>query len=619
LKLTIAKGAEPTIPPKRFPALITNLIGILALAHAAGAAVDSGPRESVKAWSDSAARVYRRMAETDDKIIPGPRETEWAPMRDGTRLATDLYRPLLSYIGVDYPAILIRTPYNKDDLSELGYALSAFGYVAVIQDVRGAFDSEGEMRVFYDDGWGLDPTGTHWDGYDTVEWVAYQSWCDGEVGMFGFSALGISVSFAAGAKPPHLECQVLFVSASDLYFDAAHQGGGYRQSLVEEWLTEVGAIPEIKEKIIGQESYGSEWKEVSILARHPIIDVPIYHSGGWYDIFLQGTLNHFYGLQANGAGAARGNQKLVLGPWTHSGQDERTQGQLTYPSNSVIVDEEFENALDWFAYWLKDDDDSVLDLPPVRYYLMGAVGEEGAPGNRWREAETWPVPSATRCLYLNSDRRLLGSLPVINSSSTSFAYDPRNPVPTVGGANLNIDAGPYDQRGVEEREDVLVFTTPPLSEPLEMVGRISVLLYGSSSALDTDWTAKLSDVYPDGRSMLVTDGLRRAKFRNGFENPHLMEPGAVYEFEIDLWSTAIVFNEGHRIRLAISSSNSPRFDPNPNTGDPLRQNTEVITAINTVYHDAQRPSRLILPVTSPENHPLFRQEPHEGVPLIRLR
>jgi putative CocE/NonD family hydrolase len=250
---------------------------------------------------------------------------------------------------------------------------------------------------------------------------------------------------------------------------------------------------------------------------------------------------------------------------------------------------------------------------------MGAVEEEGAPGNRWREAETWPVPSTARSLHLGSNEDLLGSPPVETDSSTSFVYDPRNPVPTIGGANLELDAGPYDQRELESREDVLVFTTPPLTEPLEIVGRISVVLHGSSSALDTDWTAKLSDVYPDGRSMLVTDGLLRAKFRDGFETPTLMEPGTVYEFEIDLWSTAMVFNKGHQIRLALSSSNSPRFDPNPNTGDPLRQNTAVIAATNTVFHDSEHPSRLILPVTSPADHPLFQQEEPEAVSVIRLR
>lgn len=606
-------------PPRYALFLLAYFLGPLLLGSTAGAIVDSDGRVAVKEWSDSAARVFRRLAETREKIIPGPKDTEMAPMRDGTRLATDLFRPLLSFVGVDYPAIVIRTPYAKDDLSELGYAISALGYVAVIQDVRGTFDSEGEMRSFYDDGWGLDPTGTHWDGYDTVEWVADQSWCDGAVGMFGISALGISASFAAGANPPSLECEVLFVSASDLYFDAAHQGGGYRQSLVDEWLTEVGAIPEVRERIVDHEAYDSMWQESSILARHPIIDVPIYHSGGWYDIFQQGTLNHFSGLQANGAGAARGNQKLVMGPWTHTGQEELTQGELTYPSNSLILDEEFENAVDWFDYWLKDDDDSVLELPNVRYYLMGAVDEDGAPGNEWREAEGWPVPSTTRSLYLNPDRSLSGSSPSANGSSTSFVYDPLNPVPTIGGANLNLDAGPYDQRQIESRNDVLVFTTPPLSEPLEIVGRLTVLLHGSSTALDTDWTAKLSDVYPDGRSMLITDGLLRAKFRDGFEAPELMAPGTVYEFEIDLWSTAIVFNTGHRIRLAVSSSNSPRFDPNPNSGEPLGQNTGVLTATNTVYHDTQRASRLILPVTSPENHPLFEEPQGEAVSIIRLR
>jgi predicted acyl esterase len=598
---------------QRFLLSFPIFLAVFLFAQAAVAEEESNLRVAVKEWARRAAVGFEGVGDVGEKDIPGPMQTEMVAMRDGTHLATDLYRPLLSYIGVEYPAVLLRTPYDKDDLSALGYALATAGFVGVIQDVRGTFDSEGENRSFYDDGWGIDGTGTHWDGYDTVEWVADRSWCDGEVGMLGFSALGISASFAAGSLPPHLKCQVLFVSASDLYHDAAHQGGGYRLSLVEEWLDSVGAIPEVQERVIQHESYDDEWTNASILLRHPTIDVPVYHSGGWYDIFLQGTLNHFSGLQENGAGAARGNQKLIIGPWTHSGQETREQGQLTYPANSVISTDEFDNALDWFSYWLEGETKSVLDLPNVRYYLMGAAGEEGAPGNQWRESDKWPVPSQEGSLYLLAGGDLKGEKSTVADSSTSFAYDPANPVPTIGGANLNLDAGPYDQRSIEGRGDVLVFTSPVLTEPLEVVGRITVSLFASSPALDTDWTAKLCDVYPDGRSMLVTDGLRRAKFRNGFETPEPLDPGTVYEFEIDLWSTAIVFNAGHRIRVDISSSNSPRFDPNPNTGDPLRQNAATLVATNTVHHSRSRPSRLILPVTAPENHPLFPQEETMGV------
>jgi predicted acyl esterase len=575
-------------------------------------------RTAVRDWASRFASAIREKHPGEKLTIPIT-STESVQMRDGVQLSTDLYLPFGSLIGNEYPAVLMRTPYDKGDLSSLGYALVLEGFAAVIQDVRGRFESSGEMRTFFDDGWGLDPTGTHWDGYDTVEWCARQDWCDGKVGMFGFSSLGISANLTAGAKPPHLLCAVIYVAASDLYHDGVHQGGGFRKELAEEWLADVGALPDVLQVIRAHESYDAFWQNASVAARHSQISIPIYHVGGWYDIFLQGTLNNFAGLQANGAGLARGNQKLVVGPWTHSGEATTTQGELTYPPNSVIETQEIQNGLDWFKFWLMGEGGSILNLPPVRYYLMGAAGESGAPGNDWRSTSTWPVQSIPTPLFLYQGGFLYGRSPASATSTSAFSYDPGNPVPTLGGANLNIDAGPYDQRSTESRPDVLTFTSPVLTGPLEIVGPLEVVLYASSNAPDTDWTAKVCDVYPDGRSMLVTDGILRGRYRGGFETPQLLPPGAIGEFHLDLWSTALVFNAGHRIRVDISSSNSPRFEPNPNTGEVSGLAAPKAAAANMVYHSKIHCSRLVLPVTSPPAHPLFQTGDRMEVSVLQLR
>lgn len=531
------------------------------------------------------------------------------PMRDGVRLSTDLYLPLATE---SLPCLLIRTPYDKSTFSFIVNLLAFEGYAVVVQDQRGRFESEGVSRAFLDDGWGLDTSAPNWDGFDTVEWITQQAWCNSNVGIFGVSADGILANLAVGSLPPGLKCAVIFSAASDLYFDAAHSGGGYRASLVEGWLESVESVPEVLEKVIEHESYDEFWQNISVVRRHSLINVPTYQLGGWYDIFLSGTLNHFKGLQENSLPPARGNQKVIIGPWTHTGAGTPTQGELTYPENSVVLLEEITNAIDWFDFWLKREENKIGSFPPVRYYLMGDVASGTEISNLWRESETWPVPATFSSLFLNPEGKLQGGSAAAEISLVTFEYNPSQPVPTLGGANLNLEAGPLDQRSLEERSDIVVYTSPSLGIPLEIVGKIQLQLFASSSSVDTDWSAKLTDVYPDGRSMLITDGLLRARYREGFETATLMQPGTIYEFEIDLGTTALVFHTGHRIRLAISSSNAPRFDPNPNTGEPLRQNTNSVITLQTIYQGTPWASRLILPVTDPPDHPLFREStgPH---------
>ena len=515
--------------------------------------------------------------------------THMVAMRDQIQLATDVY---LSETPGVWPAILIRTPYSKElgQQELLGIAiLVGQGYAVVVQDMRGRFASQGVDSLFLDDGWGAKQ-----DGYDTVEWIAAQSWCNGKVGTWGASALGIAQYLLAGSAPPHLVCQFIEVGATNLHAQAAFPNGALLQNLVEGWIAGQGTSY-LLPFVFSNPNYNATWARLNLEERFHLVNVPIYHWGGWHDIFTAGTINGFVGLQHNGAIGARGKQKLLIGPWTHGTWNERKQGELTFPANATRLD--LTEILRWFNYWLKDIDDGIMNEPAVQYYVMGAI-EAGAPGNEWRNANDWPVPAQATSFYFHHDGNLSTTLPNTVSASLSYVYDPKRPVPTIGGRNLLMQAGPYDQRSAENRSDVLLFTTPVLQAPLEVVGNITVKLWASSSARDTDFIVKLSDVYPDGRSMLVCDGAVRMRYRNALTREEFMTPGEIYECEIDLWSTAMNFNKGHRLRVAISSSNAPRFDPNPNTGGPLRGDTTTVVATNAIHIDAAHPSHIILPITS---------------------
>jgi hypothetical protein len=526
-------------------------------------------------------------------------------MRDHTKLATDVYRYFWDFS--EHPVILIRTPYGKRATSVEAAAqyFLYYDYVVVVQDERGTGNSHGTNELFRADGWG-----NLQDGYDTIDWIASQDWCDGKVGMFGYSALGISAYLAAGTQHPALRAEVVGFAAADMYSEAVYQGGELRAELVDGWVEDQN--PDKLPEILDHSVRTSYWDVFDAEARQPLIRVPTLHIGGWYDCFLQGTLNHFAGLQSRGGVGARGNQKLVVGPWTHVNFDSTDQGDLTYPSNSLYSDV-LSDATDWFDYWLRGDHGNGALDNRVEYYVMGDVDHSTTRGNRWRTGTTWPPPGRQERLYLWGGGQLWGQAARgLLAMPQIYTYAPLNPAPTRGGATLNVDAGPYDQRSIERRSDVLVYTSPRFTQPLEITGRLQVELYASSSAVDTDWTAKLCDVYPDGRSMLVCDGILRARARDSASSPTLMIPGTIYRFVIDLWSTSLNFNTGHRIRLSISSSNSTRFEANRNNGGRVRSGNFVV-ARNTVYHDTFRPSALILPVTYPTTqHPVFRQSPTDA-------
>lgn len=508
------------------------------------------------------------------------------PMRDGTRLATDVYLPKDSMGPL--PVIFARGPYGRT--AALAAAACRRGYAYVSQDMRGRFDSEGsDAVVFHNDGWSA-----RRDGHDSLEWIAKQAWCNGKVATWGGSALGISQNMLAPAAPSVLKAQYVQVAASNMYQHVTFQGGAWRKSLVETWLTANGFDPESLQTYLAHPVYDDFWKELNTEEQAPRINAPAVFWGGWYDIFLQGTLNSFIQVHNRGGEQARGKCRLVVGPYAHGYFDG-----LTYPENSKSPPAAANDALAFFDHHLKDVANAVKESAAVYYYVMGDPTDANAPGNVWRSADNWPPPAEATNFYLQPNGRLASELPSGEQKSQSYRYDPANPVLTFGGANLFLPKGPLDQRQLEKRPDVLVFSSDVLAEPVEVTGQITAKLFVSSNCPDTDFTVKLMDVYPDGRSMLVTDGILRARFRESFEREVFMEPGNVYELEVDLWSTSLVFNRGHQIRIAVSSSNAPRFEPNPNTGRPFRDGTAMRIATNTIHFSSEHPSSIVLPIYRP--------------------
>ncbi|MEP7341115.1 MAG: CocE/NonD family hydrolase [Acidobacteriota bacterium] len=513
------------------------------------------------------------------------RATEMVAMRDGVKLATDVFLPASNNGKAPWPVVLMRTPYNKASMGGQAKQWTDNGYVFVVQDCRGRFKSEGKYFPFMDD---------HLDGYDTVEWSAKQSWSNGKVGIIGASAMGITANQASIMAPPHLVAMYVMVAPASAYQHAIYTGGVFRKEMNEQWLKGQNAtdVLDLTFKHYKDDGYvdireGSKhWEKVQ---------VPVYNWGGWYDIFEQGNIDNFVGLQSRGGGMALGNQKLIMGPWGHGQLEE-----VKYPANaSQDLMGSMRNQSEpvrWFDYWLKGVSNGIMDEPPVKYYVMGDVTDSKAPGNEWRTAQSWPPQSKITPYFLQPNGKLSETIVAEEKSSDAYKYDPKNPVPTIGGALLFGKKGPLDQRPIGERKDVLKFQAAVLDVPVEVTGKVEVELWAESDCPDTDWTAKLVDVYPDGTERLVLDSALRARFREGFDKEVFMKKGEVYKFKIDLWSTSLIFNKGHRIAVHISSSNDPRFDPNPNTGKPMRADGETRVATNTIHHSRIYPSRILLPV-----------------------
>lgn len=507
------------------------------------------------------------------------------PMRDGVRLATDVYLP--RFPRRPYPVIFIRTPYGKHEIRKLQARLICRrGCGLAVQDVRGRYQSGGGAVTLSPD----DGLSQSRDGHDSIRWLARQCWCDGNIGTWGPSAMGIAQNLLAPGAPKALKAQHVMMAFSDMYTQAAYQGGAFRKALLEGWFHRFRFGRENLERIRAHPEYDEFWARWNPEAQAHRVNAPAVFWGGWYDVFLQGTINSFVAIDRHGGPRARGRCRLIIGPWSH-----RDIRRLVDPRRAGCWPRAG-NPLRFFDYWLKGVGNSVPRDRPVHYYVMGDRCDCRAPGNFWRSAEGWPPPSHPTELHFHADGRLRDSPPEAPDAAVSYRYDPNKPVPTVGGQNLNLPQGPMDQRTVESRPDVLLFTTDTLTRPIEVTGRVFARLYVSSDCPDTDFTVKLTDVYPDGRSMLLADGILRARYRESFERPELLEPGKVYALTVDLWSTSIIFNKGHKIRVAVSSSNAPRFEPNPNTGRAWLSSGTTRVATNTLHLSRQHPSHIILPV-----------------------
>lgn len=512
-------------------------------------------------------------------------QTQMVPMSDGVRLATDVYLP--QQVQPPFPTMLLRTPYSKNGNRATADRVTRFGYALVVQDMRGRFASEGHHAIIFgNDGIG----GEHKDGHDTLNWIAAQKWSNGKVVTYGGSALGIAQNMAAPGAPAALKGQVVSVAFSDYYHQAAYQGGVWRKELLEGWLKQTQMEDVNLPTFLEHTTYDDFWKKLSAEAHADQVDAPGVFTGGWHDIFLQGTINSFVEINSRGGPNARGKCFLLIAPTAHGPFSE----SVVYP-DIAKAPVNLAAPMNILESWLGKPSKEVEAFQPVHYYVMGDCDTPGAPGNFWRSADAWPPPANPTPFYLHADHALRPEAPTAAGKLT-YKYDPEDPVPTRGGQNLHIPQGPMDQRPVESRPDVLLFTSKPLEEPLEVTGRITATLFVSSDCPDTDFTVKLSDVSPDGKSLLVTDGIRRASLRNSYEKHEPLEAGEVYELEVDLWSTSLIFNKGHQIRIAVSSSNSPRFEPNPNTGAPHHTPGQARIATNTLHLSPDYPSRIVLPI-----------------------
>ena len=550
-----------------------------------------------------------------------------AKMRDGVVLRADVYRPKAEG---KFPVLLTRTPYDKQ--WEIEFALKAVprGYVVIAQDTRGRYESEGEWYPFKHESQ---------DGYDTIEWAAALPYSNGKVGMFGGSYVGATQYLAAIAHPPHLAGICPDVTASNYHDGWTYQSGAFEQWFNESWtsglaentlerrvdtardpLTGTKVLPLTEFPVLGtpnaaglapyfldwlaHPNFDDYWKQWSIQDHYAEIQVPVFSLGAWYDIFLGGTLHNYIHLKTEaGSDTARHGQRLLVYIGGHAGEPKQKKiGGLDFGSAAPFDLDEA--TLRWYDWLLKGEPNIAAAGPgkPVRIFVMGR--------NEWRDEEDWPLARAKPTHYfLHSGGTANGvagdgSLNVTAPATEKpdqYVYDPSDPVPTIGGPlccgpPLPTGVGPEDQRPAEARSDVLVYSTPVFTKDTEVTGPVSLDLYVSTSAVDTDFTGKLVDVWPNGFAQNLTEGILRMRYRDSQEKPELANPGETYHITLDLWATSNVFLAGHKLRLEVSSSNFPRFDRNLNIGEEQARATRIIKATNVIYHDKAHPSALIVPV-----------------------
>ncbi len=550
-------------------------------------------------------------------------------MRDGVRLFADLFLPAG---GGQHPVLLQRTAYDKTSQTTSTMLnpvhAASQGYAVVIQDSRGRYTSEGEFEPFFCE---ID------DGYDTVEWCASQDWSDGNVGMYGMSYVGATQWLAAISSPPSLRAIFPVMTAADYYDGWVYQGGAFSLAFTSAWVAQFLAAPHLARLGLRPEERANEerqlmlaierlrrhvshvplaelpmlseeglapyfyewlrhparddyWNKIAIPRHHENVKVPSFNLGGWFDLFIAGPVRNYEGLRANGGSdTARTSHRLLMGPWTHNSPSISVAGQRNFGYDATLALEDLQ--LRWFNQWLRGADGGFDDASPVRIYVM----------NRgWREESEWPLARAQdtpfflhsggRANGLGGDGALSLDPPGDGESPDIFLANPASPVGPAG------PAGVFDRRHVEERLDVLVYSTAPLAEPVEVTGPVRLVLHASTSAPDTDFYAKLVDVAPDGYAANVCDGILRARFHRSQEEPETLEPGRPYELAIDLLATSVVFDRGHRIRLEVAGGCFPKFDRNANTGEWPALAAMLCPAVQTVYHDGSHASHLVLPV-----------------------
>jgi putative CocE/NonD family hydrolase len=545
-------------------------------------------------------------------------------MRDGVTLRADICRPKAEG---KFPLLLTRTPYDKNRAVDFCLKAAARGYVVVAQDVRGRYASEGDWYPFKYESQ---------DGYDTVEWAAALPYSNGKVGMFGGSYVGATQYLAAIAKPPHLAGICPDVTASNYHDGWTYQGGAFEQWFDESWTTGLAentisrreeldsdvvrwtpTLPLLSYPVfetpsatglapyftdwLAHPNYDDYWKQWSIEDHYAQIQVPVFSMGAWYDIFLGGTLRNYVRLKNEaGTEAARRGQRLMIYVGGHAGgSTEKKIGAVDFGDKLPFDLEEV--TLRWYDSLLKGIVNGLDHEKPVKIFVMGK--------NDWREENDWPLERAKATRYYLRSTKPANGLAGGGTLSTAapaeekpdqYVYDPNDAVPTLGGPlccqPLPTGIGPEDQRPAEARGDVLVFSSPAFTQNTEVTGPISLDLYVSSSAVDTDFTGKVVDVWPNGFAQNLTEGILRLRYRNSHEKPELGNPGEIYHISVDLWATSNVFLPGHKLRIEVSSSNFPRFDRNLNTGEDQARGTHMIKATNVIYHDKSRPSALVLPI-----------------------
>ncbi len=529
---------------------------------------------------------------SSENLYPQIYETHMVEMRDKIKLATDVCLPS-DYNG-KLPALLVRTPYDKNGMTDIcKYLSQTYTIAVIIQDTRGRYASEGRFCFFRCDG-----AGDLQDGVDTINWIRNQTWSNGKIATYGASALGIA-QYMLASSGIDLSTMIVEVATPDLYSGITFQNGCFRKSDIEDWLNAINekwVLNEIKSHFL----YDSYWDVVDVTDNFSKFNMPAIHRGGWYDIFLQGTIDAFVGIQHNGGPNAKGKQKLIIGPWAHSGVplEDTKIGDLIFPENAKDIPQEWISlVLIWLNHYLETelDPDYINSIPNVIYYTMGDVKDRSAPGNEWRTAEDWPIMAANIRFYLQPDKNLSDKCPLQSNSYSEYIYDPSNPTPTIGGNLLSLPAGPRDQTPIENRNDVVVFTTDVLKEPMEITGRVKAHLFVSIDQKDTDIMVRLTDVYPDGKSILIMDGAQRIASRNSRERLDFVSSGEIVEVIVDLWSTSIILNKGHRLRMIISSSNYPRFEKNPNDGSSYGEIGKDIPVKVKIYHSPEYTSYIELP------------------------